>query len=383
LLAVIGLVVIGVAGAGALAWSLWRNSTRFPARGTAGESVSSTLRSTASEPLREVESPPGQLGRYPTRSQANGRAFAPDSRTLAVAGTDRIEFLNSSDGSLRQGLAPDANPKMPRLVRWSPNGDWLALGYDQSVTLQPMTMRGRPEVRLLRLKVDVLDLDFAPDGRTLAVASADAVRLWELANDKRSVLLAEGINVVQTSFSAVRFTRDGNLFVNASRGSDGDKLQRADAVWKLRPIQLVHTPGNWCSLESGDEAVVTPAGRHYAVFGPTRRSVRLWDLETGRELSALIPRSAVTAATFAPDDQTLALGHADGTVSFWDFQTGKRLGDFQANPNGASFTAVRGIHFAPNGKIVVTGSESEVKFWDVAKVLGKELQVPQLPAVKP
>jgi WD40 repeat protein len=382
-MAVIGLVLIGVTGAGALAWSLWRNPTRSQAHGTAGESVFSTPRSTATEPVREPESPPGQLGRHSTRTPASACAFAPDSRTLALAGTDRIEFLNSGDGSLRQGLALGGNPKMPRLIRWSPNDDWLALGYDQSVILQPLTMRGRPEVRSLRLKVDVLDLDFAPDGRTLAVASADAVRLWELANDKRSVLLAEGINVEQTSFSTVRFTRDNNLFVNAFRGSDGDKPQRADAVWKLKPIQLVRAPGNWCSVESGDEAIVTPAGRHYAVFSPTRRSVRLWDLEGRRELSALTPGAAVTAAAFAPDDQTLALGHADGTVSFWDIPTGKRLGDFRANPTGASSTAVRGIHFAPNGKVVVTGSESEVKFWDVAKVLGKELQVPQLPAVKP
>ena len=75
--------------------------------------------------------------------------------------------------------------------------------------------------------------------------------------------------------------------------------------------------------------------------------------------------NAVSSVAFAPDGKTLGTGSDDRTVKLWDITTGKDL----ATLKGHIF--VESVAFAPDGKTLATGSGQTVKLWDVTT--GKEL----------
>ncbi len=52
--------------------------------------------------------------------------------------------------------------------------------------------------------------------------------------------------------------------------------------------------------------------------------MEVWDSETGERAATLAPPSAVGALAYGPDGTTLATGHADGTVRLWDLETGRQ-----------------------------------------------------------
>ncbi|MDB5309568.1 MAG: domain, G-beta repeat [Gemmataceae bacterium] len=86
----------------------------------------------------------------------------------------------------------------------------------------------------------------------------------------------------------------------------------------------------------------------------------LWDAATGHLVRRVEQDSWVTAIAFSPDGRTVASGHDDGKVRFWDAATQKFLGEIAAHPK-----AVSAITFAPVGEFVATAGEDRiVRVWD-------------------
>jgi len=62
-----------------------------------------------------------------------------------------------------------------------------------------------------------------------------------------------------------------------------------------------------------------------------------------------------------PDGEKLAVGYADGSISLWNVQTAKRVGD----PLKGHSTAVADLAFSPNGKMLASASDNTIRLWDV------------------
>jgi WD40 repeat protein len=73
---------------------------------------------------------------------------------------------------------------------------------------------------------------------------------------------------------------------------------------------------------------VTPDGK-YVVSGSGDKTVRLWELATGKEVRRFTGHADwVRSVAVTPDGQYVVSGSGDKTVRLWDLATGKEVRRF-------------------------------------------------------
>ena len=94
------------------------------------------------------------------------------------------------------------------------------------------------------------------------------------------------------------------------------------------------------------------------------KSVKLWDVATGRELLAVADRrTGGLSVGFSRDGQQLIIGENDGTISRVDVATGRELPPLIGHTNW-----VTSVSFASGAHVLASGSwDGRIKFWDVSR----------------
>ncbi|HVS40372.1 MAG TPA: serine/threonine-protein kinase [Gemmataceae bacterium] len=195
------------------------------------------------------------------------------------------------------------------------------------------------------------------DGRLLAAAMSDGVRLWDLATGEQCAWLRDKDGTAAVAFAGdkallthgvgmeapvVRWPiqadgagalRIGPPEVLPLRGSGGGLACSADgrviAVATLRGVQVLGVDHGAKPIDlqlredSGDDerdTAVSPDGRWVAACSHGTKGVRVWDVEKGA-VALEIPVEGPAAAVFSPDGQWLAAGGKDDchvwTVGAW------------------------------------------------------------------
>jgi WD40 repeat protein len=112
----------------------------------------------------------------------------------------------------------------------------------------------------------------------------------------------------------------------------------------------------------------SPDGR-YAITGGLDTTMKLWDIETGREVRTFAGHAdRVDAVAYSPNGRYAISGHYIGRMKLWDVVTGKELRTFSERSNN-----VLSVAFSPNGQYILSGGwDKTLKLWDVAT--GMELR---------
>jgi WD40 repeat protein len=208
------------------------------------------------------------------------------------------------------------------------------------------------------------------------VVSPDGLRLLSGSKDRTMILWDR-----DTGRLLRRFRQQGGWIQSVAISPDGRRALSGgeDTVvrlWDLESGDVVrefrgHTEWVFSVAFSPDGRLAYSAsgGRHVGVWRDgTDSAVRVWDVETGREVRRLEGhRGIVWSVAVSPDGRRVLSGGRDRTSIVWDAETGAEIRCFRGHTDNVSCAA-----FLPDGlRAVSCGNDRTIRLWDVET--GQEL----------
>ena len=146
-------------------------------------------------------------------------------------------------------------------------------------------------------------------------------------------------------------------------------LQTLQGKPKISPAKFMNIPAGKCTatlgghqgLFAGINAVAIAADGQTLASASDDKTIRLWDLPTGKERSILRSHSNfVRSVAFHPiQPHLLASGSKDRTIKLWDTNLGEVLQTLTGHQNH-----VNTVSFSPDGKILGSGSaDKTIQLW--------------------
>jgi WD40 repeat protein len=277
--------------------------------------------------------------------------FSPDAGTLATGnGSGSIQLWDAA--GFHQVSAPLGVGPVSPATAFSASGGLLATADGQGTVRIWDLSAGRPAGNPVSSPGTVTGLALSPDGKTVAVAGAGGVQLWQTATGQRI-----GSTLPAAGQQQVAFSPAGTSL--ATYGADGTVR-----IWAAGTQRETGTP-----ISAGRPAALTGA----VAFSPDGKTlltlaaggqVRRWDVATQRPIGPpMAAGPAATMATFSPDGRTLATAGRDGTVRLWDVATQQQAGRAMT----ADAQPVDTVAFSADSRMLVTaGGDGSVRLWDVA-----------------
>jgi WD40 repeat protein len=208
-------------------------------------------------------------------------------------------------------------------MSFSPGGEWLAtVGGPGGGPLRVWPLAKRYPSVIRRHDQPITDVEFAPDGSWLASASADGtVKLWPLVGDPpppgRTLLaLKSEQNFMKCTFLAA--SPDGSRIL-AGTNRDGPWLLRTDGE---APSHLggFNDSVNGVAF-SADGRLAAAAGGEGAL---TERVIRVWDVESEKEVSVLDLGEQPWPDNIAFTQDGHLLSSSESGLLRWNVETGDR-----------------------------------------------------------
>ncbi len=198
----------------------------------------------------------------------------------------------------------------------------------------------------------------SPDGKHAVTAGMDALRYWDLANNRQIRVFGEN----KQGYWAVSFSLDGRRVVAGARN-------RSACLFDVNTGKLLHEMRGHAQEIWG--AVFTADGKH-ALTGSWDHTIRVWDTATGKPIRSFKGvRDSVRCLTLSPDGKLLAAGHfavvnGPGIVRLWDVEKGTEVRSMKGHE-----LEITSISFSADGKSLLTSSfDKTIRLWRVAD--GKE-----------
>jgi RNA polymerase sigma factor (sigma-70 family) len=255
-------------------------------------------------------------------------AFSPDGKTLAAGlGGNVVRQFDTATGK-EIALAENGHSRTVSGLQLGRNGTTLTTAAARdSVRLWDLSRSH--EIAKLPLTVQSNCFALSPDGTRAYVAQGGTVELWDIASGKR----VEGFKLDKILLATLTLSPDGKTL--AGRTLDGGRILLWDAATgKALPgldDEPPPAPGAVAAVLTERTGVTTGEivfsldGRYIAGADATRR-LCLWDRATGARLwdNAVPLAHVVQRFAFSADSHTLAVLHADSTVSLVETSSGQK-----------------------------------------------------------
>jgi tetratricopeptide (TPR) repeat protein len=236
-------------------------------------------------------------------------------------------------------------------IAYRPDGKVLATGdYSKHVHFWDTDTAGRVG-RPFDAGSYVCSLAFSPDGRTLAVGTAEPAFafLWDVEAGKPRGAPIRFRGIV----SHLAFSPDGTRLAVGSR----------DSTARLLDAATEHSVGNLHEHRGLVRGLAFSADSRLLLLaqaGPS--TARIWDARSGQPASPAIAHASPIcegSLAFSPDGSTFAVGCEDGSVRLWDVATARAVG-----PARMIHGRALGVAFSPDGRsLLAVGDGGDVRSW--------------------
>ncbi len=297
-----------------------------------------------------------EIARLPGPVDCAWSVLSPDCRYLAIAYGTRHPTWEFWLWDLQRG---EPVWKLPAGVslgcRFSPDGRVLAFFHHTSGEIVFCEVPSGKITR--RMARESVCFDFTPDGRRLAIASAQKpykVRIVNLATEEVITLPCEAL------VRDLGWRGDGRMLAVACGADDAQRFHAY--VWDLE------APAEPRAVLKGHQAEVVRVAFNHAgdllVTTSWDGTMRFWDAWTGRQLLTTSSTDG-SYPSFSPDDCRLGYAFAGQKVWLWDVATGREFRTFHGH---TGYKQPYGIDICPDGRLMASSDESCVRLWDLSAV---------------
>ena len=295
-----------------------------------------------SERVAEVESIEVQ--------KPNKIKWADDNKTIGVQTAEGINLYDTETMQTLSSVAIGAG----MILDYSMTAKLMAVTQDQQ-NIELREISTAQLIRTLALSDMSLSASFSPDGRYLAVSSAEdiAVSIWDTSNGQQVANLV-GFQTAAPVYSAY-FTSDGTHIIWQARAT----LQMMDITTREFGEVLSHEEFV-AGVALSPDGKVLAAGSAAMIDMDYKGVVDLWEPMTGNPLGALITGDSIAqSVAFSPDGRILA-GGAGNILVLWDVQNQqelvKRLDHVES---------INSVAFSPDGTVIATaGGDNTVRLYE-------------------
>ncbi|RKU19665.1 hypothetical protein C6501_01265 [Candidatus Poribacteria bacterium] len=270
-------------------------------------------------------------------------------------------------------------------------------------TAQDNAQIGLSEGAIARIgKGSLGQIHFSPDGSKLAVSTSIGIWFHDPHTGKELELLQRPNITYPFSFA---FSPDGNrigIGVRAKKRNASGSSRYSVEVWdatigEAKETRLGH-------LHGVRSITFSPDGNYVASVGGFNNTARLWNTQTGKNISIRRMHSKginlvvfaldgptfatlgydnaaylwdgktgnhkltltghtkqVSSVVYSPDNKTIATGSRDGTIRLWDAATGNHKTTLTSGDG-----SVTSVAFSPDGEAIVSGKENgDIELWDI------------------
>lgn len=211
----------------------------------------------------------------------------------------------------------------------------------------------------------IKNISVSDDGKYFLSSNIQGINLWDIEKTKKICLVEK-----ELIDCAVFLPRISNFY--AILGTDRIDFSDTGNTLALLDIEnnrILHYFDNY--HDSWINALTISPNHKLVASGSYDKTIRVWEIETGKQLCCLIGHIAeVTDVAFSSDNLYVASagGYKDATIRVWDIENiGKDTGTspsevrrFTTNSSG-----IDTIAFSPNTYEIVSGGSEGIALWDI------------------
>jgi len=193
----------------------------------------------------------------------------------------------------------------------------------------------------------------------VSAGGGNSLKLWEL-DTGACLRIFEGHN---TSIQALSLSPDERWMLSGSRQWEGVVV-----LWDLHSnYPLLNLRGPDPLFHSVESVQFSPDGI-LLLAGFDDRTVRLWEVTTGRCLKTINYPSRVGTLKFTPNARQILASSEDNILRLWDLVNGDCLRTFADNSE-----RIGAIDISTDGRFAISGGSKAIRVWDIVE--GKCLSV--------